>query len=80
MRIGLTDASGHPATGAVSIEANMSHPGMQPVFADARPNGAGAYQASLNFGMAGDWTIVVHAALSDGARIEKEFPFTVTDR
>jgi hypothetical protein len=72
--LGLTDAPGKPITGArVKLEGNMSHPGMVPVFGDAREIEEGRYQASIEFTMGGDWIVSVKADLPDGQKLEREF-------
>lgn len=69
----LTGADGKPVTGAsVKLEGNMSHPGMRPVFAEAKEVAPGKYQAPFNFTMAGDWIITVNAVLADGREVHKE--------
>jgi len=56
----LADESGREVGGArLRIEANMTHPGMRPVVAVAAEEGAGRYQADLDFTMAGSWFILV---------------------
>jgi hypothetical protein len=56
-----------PVTGAqVRIEADMSHPGMSPVFADAHEVQSGRYQSQLALSMAGDWVVLVHGTLANG--------------
>ena len=69
----LADAGGRPITGArVAVEADMSHAGMSPVFADAKEEQPGRYQARLNFQMAGDWIILLHVTLTDGKKLERQ--------
>jgi hypothetical protein len=69
----LTDADGKPATGAtLSLEGNMAHAGMKPVFAEAREEGDGRYSADLEFTMGGDWFILVTGKLADGKVIRKK--------
>ena len=64
---------GHPARGAqVSVEGTMTHPGMTPSFADAREVAPGAYRATLDLTMAGDWVILIDARLPDGATARRE--------
>ncbi len=67
LELTLTDpATGRPAEGArVRVEANMSHPGMRPVFAAAREEGAGRYLAPVDLSMAGDWFLLLEADLPD---------------
>jgi YtkA-like len=70
----LTDTAGTPVNGArISLEANMSHAGMEPVFADARETEPGRYQSSMELSMAGDWFILVHVTLQDGRKIDRQF-------
>ena len=74
MSFTLKDALGKSVTGArVSLEANMSHAGMAPVFADATEVGPGSYRGVVEFSMAGDWIITVHARLASGQTIERQF-------
>jgi hypothetical protein len=69
----LSDANGKPITGArVALEADMSHAGMSPLFAEARESGAGRYEARLEFQMAGDWVILLHITLPDGKKVERQ--------
>ena len=71
----LTDfLASKPVSGArVTLEGNMTHPGMTPVFAEAKEAEPGRYHATLEFTMAGDWVVLVHAALPDGRKIERQF-------
>jgi hypothetical protein len=72
--LSLADAAGKPVAGArVNLEGNMSHPGMNPVFAEAREIGSGRYQASIEFTMGGDWIMLVRINLPDGHKVEREF-------
>jgi hypothetical protein len=71
--IRLTDANGQPVTGAtVTVEGNMSHPGMSPVFAKVTDGDPGEYRADMEFTMAGDWILSVSAALPDGRAVQKQ--------
>lgn len=70
----VADASGRALTGArVKLEGNMSHAGMTPVFADAAEVEPGRYRANIELSMAGDWIVLVHLTLPDGAKAEREF-------
>jgi hypothetical protein len=70
----LADAAAHPLTGAhVAIEADMSHAGMSPLFAEAKEVQPGRYQSQLVLGMAGDWVILLHGSLSNGEKLERQF-------
>jgi hypothetical protein len=70
----LTDkATGQPLPGAaVRLEGNMSHPGMQPVFGDAREMSPGVYEAPLELTMGGDWFFLVDARLPDGGTLQRQ--------
>ncbi len=73
----LTDEAGRPVTNAqITLEANMSHPGMTPVFAAAKETGDGLYTAPLQFTMAGDWVILLHCVLPEGEKVERQFEVT----
>jgi len=69
----LADASGQPVTGAsITLEGNMSHAGMSPVFTQAKEADPGLYQSIINLTMAGDWTIFIHITLADGQKLERQ--------
>jgi hypothetical protein len=69
----LSDASGKPLMAAhIAIEADMSHPGMSPLFAEAKEGEPGRYRAPLQFQMAGDWVILLHVTLPDGKKLERQ--------
>ena len=44
---------------------------MVPVFADVWETAPGRYAATLNFTMAGDWFVLVHARVPDGRAVEQ---------
>jgi hypothetical protein len=70
----LADAAAKPVSGAqVTLEAEMSHAGMAPVFQKALETGPGQYQAHLTFAMAGDWVILLHVQLPGGKTLERQF-------
>jgi hypothetical protein len=69
----LHDAARGSVSGAgVSLEADMSHPGMAPVFDDAKEIAPGQYQGVLEFAMPGDWMVLIHVTLPDGRRLERQ--------
>lgn len=69
----LADALGSPITRAkVAVEADMSHAGMSPVFADALEDQPGRYQARVKFEMAGDWILLLHVTLASGQTLERQ--------
>jgi hypothetical protein len=69
----LADSAGKPIDGArINLEGNMSHPGMRPVFSEARELESGRYQATLEFTMGGDWVILVHITLPDGRKLQRQ--------
>jgi hypothetical protein len=73
LTVKLRDALGAPVAGAhVSLEGDMSHPGMAPVFGEARENPLGQYQGSLELAMSGDWVVLIHVTLPDGRKLDRE--------
>lgn len=70
----LSDVAGKPVSGAhLTLEGDMAHAGMAPVFGDARQTGPGRYQGILQLTMSGDWVVLVHGILADGQKIEQQF-------
>jgi hypothetical protein len=73
LNVKLHDVAGEPLPGArVNLEADMSHPGMAPVFGDAKQVAPGQYQGSLEFRMPGDWVVLFHVTLRDGRKLERQ--------
>ena len=69
----LTDVAGKPVTGAhITIEGDMSHPGMSPVFGQAQELEEGRYQGQIGFAMAGDWVLLFHITLPDGRTLDRQ--------
>ena len=69
----LADSASNAISGAqITFEADMSHPGMAPVFGEAREIEPGRYQAHLTFPMAGDWVILLHVVLPGGQKLERQ--------
>jgi hypothetical protein len=69
----LADATGKPLPGAhIAVEADMSHAGMSPEFAEANETEPGRYHAHLQFQMAGDWVILLHITLPGGKKLERQ--------
>jgi hypothetical protein len=74
----LTDAAKNPVSRAkIKVEADMSHPGMSPVFAEAEETAPGSYQAHLDFNMGGDWIVLLHIKLSDARKTERQMDVRV---
>jgi hypothetical protein len=70
----LSDSGGTPYQGArVRLEGNMSHPGMRPIFSEAREIGPGRYEAPIEITMGGDWIILVHITLEEGRKHQHQF-------
>jgi YtkA-like len=70
----LADTAARPVPGArITVEAEMSHAGMAPVFEEASETGPGEYRAHLKFAMAGDWVILLHIRLPGGQTLERQF-------
>jgi len=64
---------GSPLRGAhISVEADMSHPGMAPVFSGAEELGDGRYRADLKLDMAGDWVVLLHLHTPEGESVERQ--------
>jgi YtkA-like len=71
--IQIADAAQKPVSPAtIMVEADMSHPGMGPVFAEAEETAPGSYQAHIGFNMGGDWVVLLHIKLPDGRKIERQ--------
>jgi hypothetical protein len=70
----LADTAAKPVSGArITVEAEMSHAGMAPVFEEASEIKPGEYRAHLKFAMAGDWVILLHVRLPGGQTLERQF-------
>lgn len=68
----LADASG-PLTGAhITLEGDMTHAGMAPVFGDAHEVSPGQYQGQVTLSMGGDWVVLMHITLPDGKKVEEQ--------
>ena len=68
----LSDAT-KPISGAqVSLEGDMTHAGMAPVFADAHEVAPGQYRGNLTLSMPGDWVLLLHITLPDGRELEDQ--------
>ena len=71
----IMDDHKKPLAGArVELEGDMSHPGMAPVFGEAKEAAPGYYRGSLRFTMAGDWVVLLHLTLADGRVLERQVP------
>jgi YtkA-like len=69
----LTGIDGTRLSGArISLEGDMSHPGMSPVFGEAKETAPGRYQGTLEINMRGDWTILFHITLASGQTFERQ--------
>jgi YtkA-like protein len=70
----LFDATRKPVVGAhIAMEADMTHAGMSPQFANAKETGPGSYDGQMQFPMAGDWVIFLHVMLPGGKKLEQQF-------
>lgn len=68
----LADAA-KPLTGAhISLEGDMTHAGMAPVFGDAHEVSPGQYQGQVTLSMGGDWVVLMHISLPDGKKVEEQ--------
>jgi hypothetical protein len=69
----LTSSKNDRLAGAhISLEGDMSHPGMSPVFGEAREIAPGQYRGTLDLNMLGDWTVVFHITLADGESFDRQ--------
>ena len=60
------------AAAQVRIEADMNHPGMAPVFADAQEQRPGIYVAQIGLNMPGDWVLIESVRFANGRQIERQ--------
>lgn len=80
LTVRVADAAGQPVEdAAVSIEGNMIHAGMTPVFAAATGGQDGLYTAPFTWTMGGDWVVTVKVTLPDGRQAQTDFPVGVTE-
>jgi hypothetical protein len=71
--IQMSDTAGKPLSRAtVEVEADMTHPGMSPVFSEAKETAPGLYRSSVRFNMSGDWVVLLHIKLPDGQKVERQ--------
>jgi YtkA-like protein len=69
----LSGSNNEQLTGAhISLEGDMSHPGMSPVFGEASEIAPGQYRGTLDLNMLGDWTIVFHITLATGQSLDRQ--------
>ena len=70
----IKDAAGNRISAArATLEANMTHPGMTPVFAEAKEATPGEYSCPIDLMMSGDWVVTIHITLPDGQKLERQF-------
>ena len=80
LTVQVTDAAGRPVEdAAVSVEGNMIHAGMVPVFTAATGGQDGLYTAPFTWTMSGDWVVTVKVTLPDGRQAQADFPVGVTE-
>jgi hypothetical protein len=71
--VSLADAEGRPLTQArLTVEGDMSHPGMSPLFSESKEVMDGRYLANIDFAMAGDWVLLLHIKLPEGETVERQ--------
>jgi hypothetical protein len=74
----LKDKQGNPVDGVrISVEANMSHAGMKPEYADATTGANGVYRLPLKWTMGGAWYVDVKITLRSGDVLRRRFPVDV---
>lgn len=73
LNVTLRDSTNQLLSGAdVRIEGNMSHPGMQPILAEAEEIKPGVYSAPIQFTMGGDWFFIIESTLPDNRALERQ--------
>jgi len=72
VQISLTQNGQLVSGAALEIEGNMTHAGMEPVFATATEVAPGDYRALLEWTMGGDWLLTIRGTLPDGTVIEQQ--------
>jgi YtkA-like len=71
--IHLQDSMGKDLTAAaVTVEADMTHPGMSPVTSKASETKMGQYQAPVTFTMRGDWVLLIDIKTASGQSLERQ--------
>jgi hypothetical protein len=55
----------------VTLEGDMSHPGMSPAIVEMREVSAGTFRGDLDLAMRGDWILEFRIVLADGRRVER---------
>ena len=74
----LAGPAGAQLTGAhIALEGDMTHPGMNPVFGEAKEVAPGRYVGALNLGMRGDWAILFHITVADGRSFDRQVQLRV---
>jgi hypothetical protein len=68
----LKDGTKPVSRAQVSLEGDMTHAGMAPVFGDAHEVAPGRYQGQLNLNMPGDWVVLLHITLPNGRKLEDQ--------
>jgi hypothetical protein len=70
----MANSAARPVESAViDLEADMSHPGMSPVFGHMTEIQPGVYRGQLELGMAGDWAVLLHITMPGGQKLERQF-------
>lgn len=83
LTVKIVDEDGEPvADVTVSLEGNMTHAGMVPVFTESVWDGAdgaedGLYQVPFQFTMLGDWILTVKIVQRDGELLSEDIEVTV---
>ena len=84
LTVQITDEDDLPVTDVtVSVEGNMTHAGMLPVFSESVWDGAdgredGFYTIPFKFTMLGDWIVTVKIEARDGPIVTQDFNASVT--
>jgi hypothetical protein len=69
----LSGEAQKPLTGArISLEGNMTHPGMSPTFGEAKETSPGTYTGIVDLNMRGDWVVTVHVVMAGSSKLDQE--------
>ncbi|MEZ4671809.1 MAG: FixH family protein [Anaerolineae bacterium] len=70
----VLDAAGNPVDAtSLELDVEMTHDGMLPLYAPVTKTGFGQFSATVQWSMAGSWTVSAEAVLADGSTMDDSF-------